>query len=34
VVWLVGTKLPAMADNSEKHLGRADNLGSLRSSRA
>ena len=30
VVWLVGTKLPAMADNSYKHLSRADNLGSLR----
>jgi hypothetical protein len=30
VVWLVGTKLPAMADNSYKHLNRADNLGSLR----
>lgn len=33
VVWLVGTKLPAMADNSYKHLSRADNLGSLRRSR-
>lgn len=30
VVWLVGVKLPAMADNSYKHLSRADNLGSLR----
>jgi hypothetical protein len=30
VVWLVGTKLPAMADNSYKHRSRADNLGSLR----
>jgi hypothetical protein len=30
VVWLVGTKLPAMADNSYKHQSRADNLGSLR----
>ena len=30
VVWLVGTRLPAMADNSYKHQSRADNLGSLR----
>lgn len=34
VVWLVGTKLPAMADNSYKHMSRADNLGSLRRGRA
>lgn len=34
VVWLVGTKLPAMADNAYKHLNRADNLGSLRRIRA
>ena len=34
VVWLVGTKLPAMADNSYKHSSRADNLGSLRRSRS
>jgi hypothetical protein len=34
VVWLVGTKLPAMADNSYKHLNRADNLGSLRRERS
>ncbi len=34
VVWLVGTKLPAMADNSYKHLNLADNLGSLRRVRA
>lgn len=34
VVWLVGIKLPAMADNSYKHLSRADNLGSLRRVRA
>jgi hypothetical protein len=33
VVWLVGTRLPAMADNSYKHLSRADNLGSLRRDR-
>jgi hypothetical protein len=33
VVWLVGVKLPAMADNSYKHLSRADNLGSLRRGR-
>jgi len=33
VVWLVGTKMPAMADNSYKHLSRADNLGSLRRAR-
>jgi hypothetical protein len=30
VVWLVGTRLPAMADDSYKHLSRADNLLSLR----
>ncbi len=34
IVWLVGTKMPAMADNSYKHLSRADNLGSLRRGRA
>lgn len=34
VVWLVGTKLPAMADNSYKHSSRADNLGSLRRTRS
>lgn len=33
VVWLVGTRMPAMADNSYKHMSRADNLGSLRRSR-
>lgn len=34
VVWLVGSKLPAMADNSYKHVSRADNLRSLRRVRA
>jgi hypothetical protein len=34
VVWLVGSKLPAMADDSYKHLSRADNLLSLRRVRA
>jgi hypothetical protein len=34
VVWLVGSKLPAMADDSYKHLSLADNLLSLRRVRA
>ena len=30
VVWLVGTKIPAMIDNAYRHLNKADNLRSLR----
>ena len=30
VLWLIGTKIPTMIDNSYKHLNRADNLRSLR----
>jgi hypothetical protein len=30
VVWLVGTKIPAMIDNAYRHLNKADSLRSLR----
>jgi hypothetical protein len=30
VLWLIGTKIPTMIDNSYRHLNRADNLLSLR----
>jgi hypothetical protein len=29
ILWLIGTKIPTMIDNSYKHLNRADNLRSL-----
>ncbi len=34
VVWLVGKKIPTMIDNAYRHLNKADNLRSLRRTRA